>query len=232
VTTPPHAPNRYVCGGAGTRIDNVTQSREGPSGIRIRVVVADDDVLLRAGLASLLERSGFAVAGQAGHAEELLDLARTHAPDLVTVDIRMPPAHSEDGLEAARAIREEFPRVAILLLSAHIGVEHARELLASHDRVGYLLKSRVTGVEEFTQTLNRVARGGALIDPALVHELVSARRRDDPPAVLSLREGEVPALLAEGRSKTGIARQLWVTEGTVGKHVHSILTKLALPETD
>lgn len=127
----------------------------------MRVIVADDDVLLRAGLASLLERSGFAVAGQAGDAEELLDLVRTHAPDLVIVDIRMPPTHTEEGLEAARAIREEFPHIAILLLSAHIEVEHAMELLASGDRVGYLLKSRVTDVEEFTQTLDRVARGGA-----------------------------------------------------------------------
>jgi serine/threonine-protein kinase PknK len=198
----------------------------------MRVIVADDDVLLRAGLPSLLERSGFAVAGEAGDAEELLDLVRTHAPDLVIVDIRMPPTHTEEGLETARAIREEFPHIAILLLSAHIEVEHAMELLASGDRVGYLLKSRVTDVEEFTQTLDRVARGGAVIDPALVHELVSARRRDDPLAVLSPREREVLALMAEGRSNTGIARQLWVTEGTVEKHVHSILTKLALPETD
>jgi serine/threonine-protein kinase PknK len=188
----------------------------------MRVIVADDDVLLRAGLASLLERSGFAVAGQADDAEELLDLVRTHAPDLVIVDIRMPPTHTEEGLETARAIREEFPHIAILLLSAHIEVEHAMELLAS---VGYLLKSRVTDVEEFTQTLDRVARGGAVIDPALVHELVSARRRDDPLAVLSPREREVLALMAEWRSNTAIARQLWVTQGTVEKHVHSILTK-------
>jgi serine/threonine-protein kinase PknK len=186
----------------------------------MRVIVADDDVLLRAGLASLLERSGFAVAGQADDAEELLDLVRTHAPDLVIVDIRMPPTHTEEGLEAARAIREEFPHIAILLLSAHIEVEHAMELLAS---VGYLLKSRVTDVEEFTQTLDRVARGGAVIDPALVHEPVSARRRDDPLAVLSPREREVLASMAEARSDTGIARQLRVTEGTVEKYVHGIL---------
>jgi DNA-binding NarL/FixJ family response regulator len=144
----------------------------------------------------------------------------------------MPQTHTEEGLEAARAVREEFPHIAILLLSAHIEVEHAMELLASGDRVGYLLKSRVTDVEEFTQTLDRVARGGAVIDPALVHEPVSARRRDDPLAVLSPREREVLALMAEGRSNAGIAPQLWVTEGTVEKHVHSILTKLALPKTD
>jgi DNA-binding NarL/FixJ family response regulator len=198
----------------------------------MRVIVADDDVLLRAGLPSILARSGFAVARQAGDAEELLDLVRTHAQDLVIVDIGMPPTHTEEGLEAARAIREEFPHIAILLFSAHIEVEHAMELLASGDRVGYLLKSRVTDVEEYTQTRDGVARGGAVIDPAVVHELVSARRGDDPLAVLSPREREVLALMAEGRSNTGIARQPWVTEGTVEKHVYSILTKLALPETD
>jgi len=197
----------------------------------MRVIVADDDVLMPAGLASLLELSGYAVAGQVGDAEELPDLVRTHAPDLVIVDIRMSPTHTEGGLEAARAIREEFPHIAILLLSAHIAVEHAREPLASGDRVGYLLKSRVIDVEEFTQTLNRVARGGAVIDPALVHELVSARRQDNPLAVLGPREREVLALMDEGRSDTGIVRPQWVTEGAVEKHVHSILTKLALPET-
>jgi serine/threonine-protein kinase PknK len=184
----------------------------------MRVIVADDDVLLRADLASLLERSGSAVAGQAGDAEEPLNLVRTHAQDLVTVDIQVPSTHTEEG----------FPHIAPLA-SAHIEVEHARELLASGDRVGYVLKSRVTDVEELTQTLDRVARSGAVIDPALVHELASARRRDDPMAVLSLRERDVLALMAEGRSNTGIARQLWVTEGTVEKHVHGILTKLACP---
>jgi serine/threonine-protein kinase PknK len=129
-------------------------------------------------------------------------------PDLVIVDIPMPQTHADEGLAAAHAIREEFPHIAILLLSALIEVEHAMELLASGDRVGYLLKSRVTDVEEFTQTLDRVVQGGAVIDPALVRELVSARRRDDPLAVPVSREREVPALVAEGRSNTGIARQL------------------------
>jgi serine/threonine-protein kinase PknK len=189
----------------------------------MRAIVADDDVLLRAGLASPLERSGFAVAGLAGDADEIRDLVRTNVPDLVIVDSRMPPTQTEEGLEAARAIREEFPHIAILRLSAHIEVEHAMELLASSDRVGYPLKSRVTDVDEVTQTLDRVARGGAaVIDPALVHELVSARRRGDPPAVLGAREGEVLALMAESRSYTAIADQLWVTEGTVEKHMHSI----------
>jgi serine/threonine-protein kinase PknK len=135
----------------------------------------------------------------------------------------MPPRRTEERLEAARAIREELPHIAILQLSAHIEVEHMMELLTSGDRVGYLLKSRVTDVEEFTQTLDRVARDGAVIDPALVYELVTARRRDDPLAVLSPREREVLASMAEARSDTGIARQLRVTEGTVEKYVHGIL---------
>lgn len=211
---------------------DVTQSQEDPSDVRTRLVIADDDVLLREGMASLLERHNFAVVGHAVDATQLLDLVRERAPDLVIVDIRMPPTHTSEGLDAALAIRKESPRTAILLLSAHVEVEQAMELLASGDRVGYLLKSRVTNVDEFTETLNRVVRSGAAVDPVLVHELIAARRRDDPLAALSPREREVLALMAEGRSNTGIAHQLWVTEGTVEKHVHSILTKLTLPETD
>jgi DNA-binding NarL/FixJ family response regulator len=198
----------------------------------MRVLLAEDDVLLREGLASLLERSGFEVVGQAGDAVQLLGLVREHAPELVVVDIRMPPTHATEGLEAAQVIRQEFPETGILVLSAHVEVEHAMELLASGRRIGYLLKSRVTDVEEFIDTLERIARGGSVVDPALVQELVTARRRDDPLAVLSEREREVLALMAEGRSNAGIARRLWVTEGTVEKHVRSILTKLSLPETD
>jgi DNA-binding NarL/FixJ family response regulator len=198
----------------------------------MRVLLAEDDVLLREGLASLLERSGFEVVGQAGDAVELLALVREHAPELVVVDIRMPPTHATEGLEAAQVIRQEFPETGILVLSAHVEVEHAMELLASGRRVGYLLKSRVTDVEEFIDTLQRIARGGSVVDPALVQELVTTRRRDEPLAVLSEREREVLALMAEGRSNAGIARRLWVTEGTVEKHVRSILTKLSLPETD
>jgi len=197
-----------------------------------RVVLAEDDVLLREGLASLLERSGFEVVGQAGDAAQLLALVREQGPELVVVDIRMPPTHSTEGLEAARVIRQEQPETGILVLSAHVEVEHAMELLASGRRVGYLLKSRVTDLEEFLETLQRIARGGSVVDPALVAELVSARRRDDPLAVLSSREREVLALMAEGRSNAGIARRLWVTEGTVEKHVRSILTKLSLAEAD
>jgi DNA-binding NarL/FixJ family response regulator len=197
-----------------------------------RVVLAEDDVLLREGLASLLDRSGFEVVGQAGDASGLLTLVREQAPELVVVDIRMPPTHSTEGLEAARVIRQERPETGILVLSAHVEVEHAMELLASGRRIGYLLKSRVTDVEEFLETLQRIARGGSVVDPALVQELVGARRQQDPLAVLSEREREVLALMAEGRSNAGIARRLWVTEGTVEKHVRSILTKLSLVETD
>jgi DNA-binding NarL/FixJ family response regulator len=197
-----------------------------------RVVLAEDDVLLREGLASLLARSGFEVVGQAGDATQLLSLVGERSPELVVVDIRMPPTNSTEGLEAARRIRQERPEIGILVLSAHVEVEHAMELLASGQGIGYLLKSRVTDVEEFIDTLQRIAKGGSVVDPALVAELVAARRRDDPLAVLSAREREVLALMAEGRSNAGIARRLWVTEGTVEKHVRSILTKLTLPEAE
>jgi serine/threonine-protein kinase PknK len=188
----------------------------------VRVVVADDDVLLREGLVTLLEREGFEVIGRAGDATELLSLVRAFVPDLVIVDIRMPPGHSTEGLDAARSIREEFSQIAIIVLSAHVEVEHATDLLASGDRLGYLLKSRVTDVDEFIGAVNRVVRGGSAIDPAIVQELVGARRANDPLAALTEREREVLALMAEGRSNSGIARQLWVAEGTVEKHVRSI----------
>ena len=197
-----------------------------------RVILADDDVLLREGIASLLEQSSFHVVGQAGDAADLIELVRERKPDLIIVDIRMPPNHATEGLAAARIIRAEFPQAAILVLSAHAEVEHAMELLASGQGIGYLLKSRVTDVEEFIDALGRIARGGVVVDPGLVQELVAARHRDDPLDALSPREREVLALMAEGRSNAGIARQLWVTEGTVEKHVRSILIKLRVPETD
>jgi DNA-binding NarL/FixJ family response regulator len=196
-----------------------------------RVVVADDDVLLREGLASLLERSGFDVVGQAGDGPQLLELVRDKTPELVVTDIRMPPTNTTEGLDAAKVIRDELPDTGVLVLSAHVEVEDAMELLASGRSVGYLLKSRVTDVADFIDTLERIAKGASVVDPALVQELVSARRRDDPLAALSPREREVLALMAEGRSNAGIAHRLWVTEGTVEKHVRSILTKLNLPET-
>jgi serine/threonine-protein kinase PknK len=194
--------------------------------------MAEDDVLLREALASLLERSGFDVVGRAGDGDELLDLVREQRPELVLVDIRMPPTHSTEGLKAARVIRREFPETGILVLSAHVEVEHAMELLASGAGTGYLLKGRVTDVGEFLETVERIAKGGSVVDPALVQELVGARRRGDPLAELTDREHEVLELMAEGRSNAGIARRLWVTEGTVEKHVRSILTKLPISATD
>jgi serine/threonine-protein kinase PknK len=196
------------------------------------VVIAEDDVLLREGIASLLENAGFEVVGQAGDGSELLDIVRERQPELVLVDIRMPPTHSTEGLDAARVIRDELPEVGIVVLSAHVDVEHAMELLARGERTGYLLKSRVTDVDEFVDTLERIARGGSVVDPGLVQELVSARRKEDPLAELTAREREVLALMAEGRSNAGIARRLWVTEGTVEKHVRSILSKLPLSATE
>ncbi|HTF53180.1 MAG TPA: protein kinase [Pseudonocardia sp.] len=198
---------------------------------QVRVVLAEDDLLLREGLASLLERSGFDVVGQAGDGGQLLAIVRETTPDLVVTDIRMPPANLTEGLDAARVIREELPQTAIVVLSAHVDIEHAMELLAGGRGIGYLLKSRVTDVADFIETLQRVAKGASVVDPALVQELVSAQRRDDPLAVLTAREQEVLASMAEGRSNAGIAQRLWVTEGTVEKHVRSILTKLDLPET-
>jgi len=197
-----------------------------------RVALAEDDVLLREGLASLLERQGFDVVGQGSDAPQLLSLVREHKPDLVVVDIRMPPGHSTEGLDAARVIRGEFPDIAVVLLSAHVEVEDAMDLLAGGQRSGYLLKNRITDVTDFIQTLQRVVRGGSVVDPALVQELVAARRVNDPLEALSPREREVLSLMAEGRSNSGIASQLWVTEGTVEKHVRSILMKLRLPEAD
>jgi len=192
--------------------------------------VADDDVLLREGLVSLLANSGFDVVGQSGDATQLLALVREHRPDLVIVDIRMPPTRTTEGLDAARVIREELPETAILVLSAHVEVEQATELLASGQRSGYLLKDRVSDVDDFLSTLDRIVKGAAVVDPALVQELLAARRVEDPLHALSQREREVLALMAEGRSNAGIAHQLWVTEGTVEKHVRSILMKLRIPE--
>lgn len=198
----------------------------------LRVIVADDDVLLREGLAGLLERAGLDVVDRVGDAEQLLAAVREHEPDVVLTDIRMPPTHTSEGLDAARVIRDELPDVGIVVLSAHVDVEHAMELLESGRGIGYLLKSRVTDVAAFVETIERVAAGASAIDPALVTELVSVRRRDDPLAVLSPREREVLQLMAEGLSNAGIGRRLWVAEGTVEKHVRSIMTKLNLADTD
>jgi DNA-binding NarL/FixJ family response regulator len=195
-----------------------------------RVVVADDDVLLREGVAGLLERAGFQIAGQVGDAADLLRVVRDERPDLAIVDIRMPPGHETDGLDAALVIRQELPEVGILVLSAHAEVDEAMELLATGRAVGYVLKSRVTKLEDFIETVDRVINGGSVLDPAIVQELVNVRHREDRLERLTEREREVLALMAEGASNAGIAKRLWVTEGTVEKHVRSILAKLRLPE--
>src|SRR3954447_7725007 len=204
--------------------DTVPVAEVDPRGSR--VVVAEDDVLMREGLASLLERGGYEVVGQAGDGSELMRLVNEQQPAIAVVDIRMPPEHRTEGLDAARAIREQFPETALLILSAHVEVEHAMTLLSSGRRTGYLLKSRVTDVDEFLDAVERVSRGGSVVDPALVQELVAAREVEDPLEELTPREREVLALMAEGRSNAGIAHRLWIAEGTVEKHVHSILTKL------
>jgi DNA-binding NarL/FixJ family response regulator len=195
------------------------------------VVIAEDDVLLREGLARLLADEGFNVIDQAGNGSALLALVHRHRPDLVIVDIRMPPTHTTEGLDAARTIRAEMPETAVVVLSAHAEVEQATDLLAYGERSGYLLKSRVTDVDEFVATLRRIIEGAAVVDPVLIQQLVAARRAEDPLEELSAREREVLGLMAEGRSNAGIARALWVTESTVEKHVHSIFMKLRIPET-
>jgi DNA-binding NarL/FixJ family response regulator len=199
---------------------------------RTRVIVAEDDVLMREGLASLLELGGYDVVGQAGDGPELMRLVRARRPDLAVLDIRMPPDHRTEGLDAARSIREEFPDTAILILSAHVEVEHAMTLLASGRGTGYLLKSRIAELDDFLDAVARVSRGGSVVDPALVQELVAARDVDDPLENLTRREREVLALMAEGRSNAGVARRLWITEGTVEKHVHSIMMRLHISETE
>jgi serine/threonine-protein kinase PknK len=199
---------------------------------RRTIVIADDDLLLREGLASLLTQAGYSIVGQAGDATELMGLVREHRPDLAIVDIRMPPDHATEGLRAAQAIRDELPQIAILVLSAYVEVKHATTLLASGQRSGYLLKSRVANIDEFLESIDRLCRGGSVVDPSLVVELLAARTADDPLEKITSREREVLGLMAEGRTNAGIARRLWVTEGTVEKHVHSIFVKLRLPETN
>jgi DNA-binding NarL/FixJ family response regulator len=213
---------------------NISRRRTG-AGIHgptpMRVVIADDDVLLRESIASLLDRAGFDVVGQAGDGPELLRLVRNELPELVVTDIRMPPTNSTEGLDVARVIRDELPATGVLVLSAHVEVEHAMDLLTSGQSIGYLLKSRVTDVAEFIDTLQRIGNGASVVDPGLVEELVLAGRRDDTLAALSEREREVLALMAEGRSNAGVARRLWVSRSSVEKHVNVILRKLNLPAT-
>jgi DNA-binding NarL/FixJ family response regulator len=200
-----------------------------PAAPRGRIVVADDEVLLREGIASLLVAAGYQVVGKAGDAGTLIDAVRTGQPDLVIADIRMPPTYTAEGIDVARAIRADFPLIGILLLSAHVELETTIDLLESGERFGYLLKNRILKVDDLTDALDRIALGDAVIDPILVRELLAKQRRTDPLAVLTEREREVLALVAEGRSNSGIAHRLWISEGAVEKHVRSILTKLHLP---
>jgi DNA-binding NarL/FixJ family response regulator len=195
-----------------------------------RVAIADDDVLLRQGLAALLREGGYDVVGQASDADGLVELVRREQPDVAIIDIRMPPTNTTEGLEAARTIREELPQVAILVLSAHIEVEHAMDLLGAGRRIGYLLKERVADIDELSDTVERIRSGGSVVDPALVEELVRARRTRDPLEALTARERDVLTLMAEGRSNSGIARILFLAESTVEKHVRSIFQKLRLPD--
>jgi len=196
----------------------------------VRVVLADDSVLLREGVARLLEDAGFEVVAQSGTAEDLLRHVAMHKPDVAIVDIRMPPTHTDEGLRAAQSIRERFPDVGVLVLSQYVEAGYALELLAeSAEGVGYLLKDRVSDVTEFAAAVRRVAEGGSALDPAVVSQLVGRRRQVDPLEDLSPREREVLELMAEGRSNQAISERLFVTPRAVEKHVTSIFTKLRLP---
>ena len=196
----------------------------------MRVVLADDTVLLREGVARILGEAGFEVVGQAGNAEELMLKVRSYSPDVAIVDIRMPPTHTDEGLRAAQEIREKHPTCGVLVLSQYVEAGYAMELLAdSAEGVGYLLKDRVSDVNEFADAVRRVGEGGSALDPTIVSQLVGRRRRDDPIDQLTPREREVLGLMAEGRSNSGIAEQLVVTERAVEKHVTSIFAKLRLP---
>lgn len=197
-----------------------------------RVVIVDDDVLLREGLASLLVRTGHEVIAQASDTEGILDVVQESRPDLLIIDIRMPPTNTIEGLVAAKAVRAACPDVRILVLSSYVEVEHAIDLLASGSGIGYLLKQRITEIDTFLAALGRIAAGETVIDPALVNELVLARRTNNPLDLLTPREREVLVLMAEGRSNLGIGKALYLTEGTVEKHVHRILTKMDLGSED
>jgi DNA-binding NarL/FixJ family response regulator len=196
------------------------------------VVVADDDILVREGISSVLARAGFQVIGEVGDATALEAAVDDQTPDLVVVDIRMPPTHTQEGLDAARAIRRARPEIGILVLSVHIEIDTALDLLEGGQGIGYLLKSRVMKPEDLVDALERVREGGSVIDPELIQELVGRRKRNDPLGDLSPRELEVLSLMAEGRSNNGIASRLFVSEGAVEKHVRSILMKLRLPSSD
>jgi DNA-binding NarL/FixJ family response regulator len=198
----------------------------------VRVVLADDSLLLREGVARLLEEAGLEVVAQSGDAEDLLRKVGAHKPDVAVVDVRMPPTHTDEGLRAAAEIRERFPSVGVLVLSQYIEEAYAMELLSSDaSGVGYLLKDRVADLDRFVDAVRRVGEGGSALDPEVVSRLLGRRREADPLAEISPREREVLQLMAEGRSNHAIANELVVTERAVEKHVTSIFTKLNLPPT-
>jgi DNA-binding NarL/FixJ family response regulator len=209
---------------------SVSGAAEQSVGTRIRVVLAEDSVLLREGIANLLANTGFEIVGQAGTAEELLLKVRSYSPDVAVIDIRMPPTHTDEGLRAAQAIREQHPGVGVLVLSQYVESGYALELLQGNaEGVGYLLKDRVSDINEFAAAVRRVAEGGSALDPEVISLLVGRRRGEDPVSQLTPREREVLELIAEGRSNQGIADKLVVTERAVEKHVTSIFGKLNLP---
>jgi DNA-binding NarL/FixJ family response regulator len=195
----------------------------------MRVVIADDSVLLREGVARLLEEGGFEVVAQAGDADDLMRKVAAHKPDVAVVDVRMPPTNTDDGLRAAHRIREEFPGTGVLVLSQYVEEGYAMELLSdSAEGVGYLLKDRVADIDRFTDSVRRVAQGGSALDPEVVAQLLGRRRQEDPLEALTPREREVLEHMAEGRSNNAIAEQLVITERAVEKHVTSIFGKLRL----
>jgi DNA-binding NarL/FixJ family response regulator len=197
----------------------------------VRVVIGEDSVLLREGIARLLEREGMEVVGQAGDAEDVLRKVRAHKPDVLIVDIRMPPENLDDGLRAARTIRSEMPDVRVLVLSQYVEEGYAADLLGGGtEGVGYLLKDRVSDVDRFVDAVRRVAAGGSALDPEVVAHLLGRRREDGPAANLSEREEETLALMAEGLSNQAIAERLVITDRAVEKHVTSIFSKLDLPQ--
>jgi DNA-binding NarL/FixJ family response regulator len=198
----------------------------------MRIVLGEDSVLLREGIARLLEDSGFDVVGRAGDAEDLIRKVRAHRPDVAIVDIKMPPTHTDEGLRAARSIREELPGTAVLVLSQYVEEDYAVDLLAgSAEGIGYLLKDRVADIERFIDSIRRVADGGSVLDPEVVSRMLGRRRLGEPLDALTARESEVLTLMAEGRSNHAIATELVITERAVEKHVTSIFAKLNLPAT-
>jgi DNA-binding NarL/FixJ family response regulator len=198
----------------------------------VRVVVAEDSVLLREGIVRVLEDAGFEVVGQAADADDLMRKVRAHKPNVAVVDIRMPPTNTDDGLRAARAIRAELPGTGVLVLSQYAEEGYALELVADRpEGVGYLLKDRIAEMDRFIDSVRRVAEGGSALDPEVIALLMGRSRSDDPLGELSAREREVLELMAEGRSNQSIAEQLVITERAVEKHITSIFSKLDLPVT-